>query len=70
MLKLGIDIKAVFDRVQETGRLMVGVPSYDRYVEHRKTTHPDLPVMSYREFFCERQDSRYGGGSSGNFKCC
>ena len=50
-------------------RLMVGLPDYDTYVSHRKTTHPGEPVMSYREFFRERQEARYGGaGKRGG--CC
>jgi len=51
----------------QTLRLMVGVPDYETYVAHRRTTHPDLPVMSYEEFFRERQQARYGSGAG---KCC
>jgi uncharacterized short protein YbdD (DUF466 family) len=52
-----------------TARLMVGVPDYDTYVRHRQATHPDLPVMSYQEFFVERQEARYAVGK-GRFKGC
>ena len=62
-----VNIKVLMSRVKETGRLMVGVPDYDRYVEHRRTTHPEAPIMSYKEFFCERQESRYGGRVG---RCC
>lgn len=48
-------------------RLMVGMPDYDAYVTHMQTTHPDKPVMSYAEFFRERQEARYGSGAG---KCC
>ena len=48
-------------------RLMVGVPEYNTYVSHMKTAHPDQPVMSYQEFFRERQEARYGGKIS---RCC
>ena len=48
-------------------RLMVGVPEYGTYVSHMKTSHPDRPVMSYQEFFRERQEARYGGKIS---RCC
>lgn len=55
--------------VRQTSRLMVGIPDYDTYVEHRQRTHPGLPVMSYEEFFRERQDARYGAdGRIG--RCC
>jgi uncharacterized short protein YbdD (DUF466 family) len=50
-------------------RLMVGLPEYDAYLAHHEKTHPDLPVMSYEEFFRERQEARYGGaGKRGG--CC
>ena len=48
-------------------RLMVGVPEYSTYVAHMKQIHPDRPVMSYEEFFRERQKVRYGGKVS---RCC
>ena len=53
-----------------TARLMVGIPDYETYVAHRKATHPELPIMSYEEFFRERQDARYGLGKDGRFRCC
>ena len=49
---------------------MVGVPDYDVYAEHMRRTHPDKPVMTYPEFFRERQSARYGEGSRGGFRCC
>ena len=43
----------------KAARLMIGVPDYDTYVAHRRAHHPEEPVMSYTEFFRERQDARY-----------
>ena len=51
----------------QTLRLMVGVPDYDTYVAHMKTTHPDREPMSYEAFFRERQQARYGTGRG---RCC
>lgn len=51
-------------------RLMVGVPRYDTYLAHRAVTHPGEPVMSYEEFFRERQTARYGGGPGRFGRCC
>ena len=48
-------------------RLMVGLPDYDAYLNHMEATHPGKPVMSYEEFFRERQEARYGSGSG---RCC
>ena len=53
----------------QTARLMVGVPDYDTYVAHRKMHHPEAPIMSYVEFFQERQNARYAC-EKGRFKGC
>ncbi|TAM06432.1 MAG: YbdD/YjiX family protein [Paraburkholderia sp.] len=62
------------DNVQTAGRylgqamrLMIGLPDYEGYVEHMRATHPDRPVMTYEEFFRERQDARYASRTG---KCC
>jgi uncharacterized short protein YbdD (DUF466 family) len=54
----------------QTMRLMVGLPDYDAYLTHMETTHPDQPVMSYEEFFRDRQDARYGGNNGKIGRCC
>jgi uncharacterized short protein YbdD (DUF466 family) len=51
----------------QTGRLAIGVPDYDNYVAHMRARHPGAQVMSYAEFFNERQQKRYGNGRTG---CC
>ena len=48
-------------------RLAIGIPDYDNYVAHMRARHPDARVMSYAEFFDERQQQRYGSGRTG---CC
>jgi uncharacterized short protein YbdD (DUF466 family) len=53
----------------KTARLMVGIPDYDTYVAHRKAHHPEEPVMTYAEFFRERQNARYAV-EKGRFKGC
>jgi uncharacterized short protein YbdD (DUF466 family) len=62
-------LRLVCEMVTQTARLMVGVPDYPTYVAHRRTTHPDKPVMTYQEFFRERQDARYTV-SKGRFRGC
>ena len=54
----------------KTARLMVGVPDYDAYVAHRRLDHPGEPVMTYEEFFRERQSSRYGANGGKISRCC
>jgi uncharacterized short protein YbdD (DUF466 family) len=51
----------------EVGRLMVGVPEYDRYLAHMQATHPGAGAMSYAEFFRDRQEARFAGRAG---KCC
>jgi uncharacterized short protein YbdD (DUF466 family) len=61
--------RLVCDMVVQTARLMVGVPDYDTYVLHRQISHPDKPIMTYKEFFRERQEARYSVGK-GRFRGC
>jgi uncharacterized short protein YbdD (DUF466 family) len=53
----------------QTARLMIGIPDYQVYLAHRRTFHPDEPIMTYEEFFRERQDARYAVGK-GRFRGC
>lgn len=62
-------VRLVCELVTQTARLMVGVPDYQNYVAHRRTTHPDQQIMTYEEFFRERQEARYAIGK-GRFRGC
>jgi len=62
-------LRLVCEMVTQTARLMVGVPDYRTYVEHMEVTHPGAPLMTYEEFFRERQDARYAIGK-GRFRGC
>jgi uncharacterized short protein YbdD (DUF466 family) len=48
---------------------MIGVPDYDTYVAHTRAKHPGKSVLTYAEFFRERQAARYAVGN-GRFKGC
>ncbi len=50
-------------------RLMIGIPDYETYVAHRRRLHPDDAIMTYEEFFVERQEARYAIGK-GRFRGC
>ena len=63
-----MNVVAMLRGIAETGRLMVGVPSYRTYVAHMAAAHPDAPVMSEAAFFRNRQEARYGGRNGG--RCC
>jgi uncharacterized short protein YbdD (DUF466 family) len=53
-----------------TARLMVGVPHYETYVAHRRAHHPQEPIMSYEEFFRERQNARFAIEKGRMKGCC
>jgi len=63
-------LRLVCDMVTQTARLMVGVPDYKTYVAHRQATHPGKEIMSYEEFFRERQDARYAISKGRLRGCC
>lgn len=69
MLDKIIGIAKAVGYVGQSLRLMVGVPQYSTYVTHMKDTHPDRPIMSYQEFFRERQEARYGSNGKVT-RCC
>jgi len=48
-------------------RTMIGVPDYDRYVEHCRTHHPDAAPMTRDQFITERMEKKY---SSSGTRCC
>ena len=61
--------RLVCDVVGKTARLMVGIPDYETYARHMQTMHPGQRVMTYEEFFRERQEARYAVGK-GRFRGC
>jgi uncharacterized short protein YbdD (DUF466 family) len=62
-------LRFLWGRAVQTARLMVGIPDYETYVAHRRAHHPGEPVMSYAEFFRERQRARYAS-ERGRLGCC
>jgi uncharacterized short protein YbdD (DUF466 family) len=60
-------MRALWRRLVQTARLMVGVPDYEAYVRHLRQHHPERPVMRYEDFFRERQQARYRAGGG---RCC
>jgi len=63
-------IRIAFLWMQRTARLMIGIPDYETYVEHRRVLHPGQPIMSYEEFFFERQSVRYTVSKERMKGCC
>jgi uncharacterized short protein YbdD (DUF466 family) len=50
--------------------LLVGVPSYEKYVEHMNDHHPGEPIQSRKEFFCQAQEARYNAKGGKVSRCC
>ncbi len=63
-------LHTLYTRARQTARLMIGVPDYDNYVRHRQTFHPNEPIMTYEEFFLERQSARYTISKDRMKGCC
>jgi uncharacterized short protein YbdD (DUF466 family) len=52
-------LRTTYKWAARAARLMVGVPDYETYVEHRRSAHPGEPVMTYEEFYENRLKARY-----------
>jgi uncharacterized short protein YbdD (DUF466 family) len=63
-------IKKIWEYRKQFLSLLVGVPSYEKYVEHMETHHPGEPIQSRKEFFCEAQNARYNGKDGKVSRCC
>lgn len=61
-------LKRPFRFARQIARSMIGLPSYEAYLQHMAGHHPDREPMDYRSFFRERQQARYGGKAGG--RCC
>jgi uncharacterized short protein YbdD (DUF466 family) len=62
-------IQIIWQRLQQSFRLMVGVPDYQTYLEHMKKNHADLVPMDAKTFYRYCVDARYPSANSGLKKC-
>ncbi len=60
-------LKTLYQRSDRFVSLLVGMRSYDKYVEHMKTKHPEREILSRKDFFKESLEARYNGGVT---RCC
>jgi len=65
-----LDLKNAREWMARAARSMIGIPDYETYVAQRKATHPGEPVMTYEEFFRQRQEARYCGLGKDRFRGC
>jgi uncharacterized short protein YbdD (DUF466 family) len=61
-------IAQLWQRLQQSFRLMVGVPDYATYLAHMQQHHPELSPMDETTFFRYCVDARYP--AAGNLKKC
>lgn len=62
-------IQLIWQRLQQSFRLMVGVPDYQTYLQHMARHHADLTPMDEKTFYRYCVDARYPSASGGMKKC-
>lgn len=62
-------IATLWQRLQQSFRLMVGVPDYQTYLTHMQTHHPDLEPMDAKAFYRYCVDARYPSAAGEMKKC-
>lgn len=62
-------IATLLTRLQQSFRLMVGVPDYQNYLEHMKKHHPDMDAMDEKTFHRYCVDARYPTAGGTMKKC-
>jgi uncharacterized short protein YbdD (DUF466 family) len=60
-------IASIVSRAASAVRAVLGVPDYERYLSHMRTSHPGDRVMSETEFRHTRLNERYNRAGS---RCC
>ena len=63
------NIQVIWKRLQQSFRLMVGVPDYQTYLEHMAKNHPELTAMDEKTFHRYCVDARYPSAGGGMKKC-
>jgi uncharacterized short protein YbdD (DUF466 family) len=63
-------MRGFLEGMVRTARLAVGVPDYEDYLQCRRTSHPEQPVMTYEEFIAERQEARFAVEKGRLKSCC
>ena len=62
-----MDLGERLDRCLTIVRTIIGVPDYERYLEHMRTHHPDAVPLNRDEFLRSRLEDRYSRPGS---RCC
>ena len=62
-------VATLWRHLQQSFRLMVGVPDYQTYVTHMREHHPDLTPTDEKTFFRYCVDARYPSAGGTMKKC-
>lgn len=62
-------VAILWQRLQQSFRLMVGVPDYQTYLIHMQNHHPDLTPMDEKTFHRYCVDARYPSADGSMKKC-
>lgn len=62
-------IQIIWQRLQQSFRLMVGVPDYQTYLQHMAKHHADLVPMDEKTFYRYCVDARYPSAGGGLKRC-
>ena len=57
-----------YEKAERFFHPLVGVASYDKYLEHMKEKHPEKTPKSREEFFKDYLERKYNSGGSN--RCC
>lgn len=58
-------VRIFWKRCCQSARLMVGIPDYEKYLDHMKEAHPNHPVMTKQEFYKRAIEMRYPSSNNG-----
>lgn len=65
---IGTRIMCIGRAIRQGYLQIFGIPDYERYVAHQNAAHPDVPLLTRREFVARAIERRYARGSGQ--KCC
>ena len=63
----GTRLSGITRTIRQAYLQLIGIPDYERYVEHMALHHPDAPLLSRREFCAHAIDRKYGRNGP---RCC
>ncbi len=74
MMKRCVIMRNVLDKIMKCRKefisLLVGVPSYEKYVAYMKEHAAGQPILSERAFFDEVQKAKFDGKNGNITRCC